>query len=141
ARWARRRLAEGASLALTERVSMLAKKRKVLLKNGAAIQTPLLLPSFSSKALQNERVDKIVEYIASTITDEVLISAYDLYYDKLKASRLRSFASSVFLDSGGYEATKDRDLSDIRQDAYEPRKWSQMQLQQTLSNKWNFDLP
>src|SRR5712671_7369417 len=107
---------------------MLAKKRKIELKNGTAIQTPLLLPSFSSKALQNESVGKIVDYMAATITDEILISAYDLYYGDLKSPRLRSFASTVFLDSGGYEATKDTDLSDTGENSYEPRKWTQAQL-------------
>lgn len=120
---------------------MLAKKRKIEMKNGASIQTPLLLPSFSSKALQNESVDEIVDYMAATITDEVLISAYDLYYGDLKSSRLRSFASAVFLDSGGYEATKDTDLSDTGETSYEPLKWTQTQLKDALANKWNFEIP
>jgi hypothetical protein len=53
---------------------MLAKRRKVTLKDGAVISTPLLLPSFSSKALQNESVTEIIDYMAGTITDEILIS-------------------------------------------------------------------
>jgi hypothetical protein len=120
---------------------MLAKTRKVSLKNGSAIQTPLLLPSFSSKALQNESVRKVVEFMAATITDEVLVSAYDLHYGKLSAALLRSFASAVILDSGGYEATKDTDLSDTGESTYSPRKWTQPQLQQTLTEKWDFDVP
>jgi hypothetical protein len=120
---------------------MLAKTRKVVLKSGAAIQTPLLLPSFSSKALQNESVDKIVEYMAKTTTDEVLVSAYDLHHEGLRAARFRSFASVVFLDSGGYEATKDTDLSDTGENAYSPGKWTLPQLQQTLNEKWDFNFP
>jgi hypothetical protein len=132
---------ENACHALTEHNSMLAKKRKVQFANGAAIQTPLLLPSFSTKALQNESVGKVVEYMAATITDEILVSAYDLHYGGLKVEKLRSFATTVFLDSGGYEATKDTDLSDPGENAHRPLKWTQAQLEETLTKRWDFNIP
>ena len=89
---------------------MLARKRKILLKSGATLECPLLLPSFSSKTFQDERVGKIIDYMSSVITDEVLISAYDLYYKEIKNKI--SFASTVFIDSGGYEASLEGDLSE-----------------------------
>jgi len=133
--------AESAFPAKTVRDSMLASRRKVTLKNGAIISTPLLLPSFSSKALQNESVTKIIEFMAATITDEVLISAYDLLFHKLRSSKIKKFASAVFLDSGGYEGSKDLDLSDTGEHEYVPRTWTQKHLEKALAEKWDFDIP
>jgi hypothetical protein len=62
---------------------MLARKRSIALRSGALLETPLLLPSFSSKTFQDEHVGNIIEYIAPVITDELLISAYDLYYREI----------------------------------------------------------
>jgi queuine/archaeosine tRNA-ribosyltransferase len=120
---------------------MHAKIRKLNLKAGGTIETPLLLPSFSSKALQNESVTQIIQYMAQTISDEVLISAYDLHYHRVKYKKIASFASAVFLDSGGYEATKDLDLSDVGDKEYRPRPWRQKQLDQTLTEAWDFGFP
>jgi hypothetical protein len=116
---------------------MLAKRRKLILKNGEVISTPLLLPSFSSKALQNESVKEIIDYMAATITDEILVSAYDLYFHK----KIKKFASAVFLDSGGYEGSKDLDLSDTGEHQYAPRTWTQKLLEEALVEKWDFEIP
>ena len=78
---------------------MFAKRRKITLKDGSLVETPMLLPSFSSKAFRDEKVAKIIEYMAATITDEILISAYDLFYREIK--KKMTFPSLVFLDSGG----------------------------------------
>ena len=120
---------------------MLSKVRKLNLKGGGVIETPLLLPSFSSKALQNESVTEIIEYMAQNISDEILISAYDLHYHKIKKNKIASFASAVFMDSGGYEATKDSDLSDIGDKEYRPQLWKQNQLDETLRINWDFKIP
>jgi hypothetical protein len=63
---------------------MLAARRRFKLKDGSIARTPLLLPSFSSKTFQDERVSEIIECTAQMITDEMLISAYDLYYGEIK---------------------------------------------------------
>jgi hypothetical protein len=42
------------------------------------------------------------------ISDEVLVSAYDLHYKQLEPGF--DFASLIFLDSGGYEASKDAEI-------------------------------
>jgi hypothetical protein len=120
---------------------MLANRRKVTLKNGAVISTPLLLPSFSSKALQNESVTEIIEYMSATITDEILVSAYDLLFHKLPSKKIKKFASAVFLDSGGYEGSKDADLSDTGEHQYIPGQWTQKHLDKALSEKWDFEIP
>src|ERR1044072_8121942 len=87
---------------------MLAKRR--ILKVGAApsISTPLLLPSFSSKGFP--RVAETLKAMEEYISDEVLISAYDLHFSLIEPPF--DFASTIFLDSGGYEASKDSELSE-----------------------------
>ena len=53
----------------------------------------------------------------------MLISAYDLHYGAVGTSF--DFPSLLFLDSGGYEASKDTDLSDFGDREHVPREWSQ----------------
>jgi hypothetical protein len=119
---------------------MLAKRRTLHLKNGARLETPLLLPSFSSKTFQDEKVSKIVEYASGTITDEILVSIYDLHYGYLRSTQL-TFASAIFLDSGGFEASEDVDLSDSGKKPHKPRPWKIKQFHETLRDRWDFKKP
>ncbi len=114
---------------------MFAKKRKFVLRSGTALETPLLLPSFSSKTFQDEHVGKILEYMAPVITDEVLISAYDLHYRKIR--KKITFPSVVFIDSGGYEASTDNELSDTGKKVHNPRRWVREFHQRVLA-KWDY---
>jgi hypothetical protein len=68
----------------------------------------------------------------------MLVSAYDLHYRNIEAPF--DFASVVFLDSGGYEASKDTDLSDLSDRKYIPGTWSQDLHEQTLAG-WNSRVP
>lgn len=52
----------------------------------------------------------------------MLISAYDLHYKKIEPPF--NFASLIFLDSGGYEASKDADLSDFGDKEHYPNSWT-----------------
>lgn len=119
---------------------MFAKRRKLSLRNGSVVYTPLLVPSFSSKTFQDEQVAQIIEYMATPITDEILISAYDLYYGEIK--KKITFPSLVFLDSGGYEASDEIDLSDTGK----KKRWAQA-LQWTIDRhkrvlrRWDYDPP
>jgi hypothetical protein len=119
---------------------MFAEHRRIVVKNGTTIQTPLLLPSFSSKAFQARTVREVVEHMAPIMTDEVLISAYDLHYGELKKTEVQ-FAPVVFLDSGGYEASQDIVRSSTRKGYRMSRQWTAPQLQETLATKWDFRLP
>lgn len=79
-------------------------KRRALKVNGQEIErTPLLIPSFSSKGFPE--IDKIINYCSELIDGVTLVSAYDLHYGKIKPPF--DFPSLIFLDSGGYEASKD----------------------------------
>ena len=62
------------------------------------------------------------------------MSAYDLHYKYVEPPF--AFASTVFLDSGGYEASKDVDLSDLNERDYVPRTWTEEMHADVLAN-WN----
>lgn len=102
---------------------MLARSRRLELA-GATVETPLLVPAMSSKALgpielRDARGGELVaaslvhsEAFLDGIDDALLISAYDLHYDYLTdAKRFRAgFATSAYarlnllmIDSGWYE--------------------------------------
>ncbi len=98
---------------------MLAKKRSLRL-NGVEIErTPLLVPAFSSKGFPE--VANILEYSSELITGPMLVSAYDLYYKKIAPPF--DFASLIFLDSGGYEASRDLELPDLGEKSHVPGAW------------------
>lgn len=97
-------------------------KRRVLTLNDKEWRTPLLIPSFSSKGFPD--VDKIIDYTSELIDDVMLVSAYDLHYNK-KIRPPFNFASLIFLDSGGYEASKEQELSNFSDNDHVPKAWSQ----------------
>lgn len=85
------------------------------------VKTPLLVPSFSSKALV--KVDAVFEALRPSITESFLVSAYDVHYKKIKFPEFAS-AEVVFLDSGGYEVSKDHDLLDPLYASPKPNEWT-----------------
>ena len=112
-------------------------KRRILSHNGQEIErTPLLIPSFSSKGFPD--VCKIIEYSSELIDGATLVSAYDLHYEKAMPSL--DFPSILFLDSGGYEASRDLELSDYGDRQYIPKSWTQ-EMHDTQLNKWRPSVP
>lgn len=93
------------------------------LKHGGDVvfQTPLLVPSFSSKGFPNVR--GIINNLSQYITEATLVSAYDIHHNFIR--KKYNFASVLFIDSGGYEATVDHDLSDPKRNDHKPRHWNQ----------------
>jgi hypothetical protein len=65
------------------------------------------------------------------ISDEILISAYDIHYGNLNGPF--DFASVIFLDSGGYEASKETELSDTYESDYAGKRWSVEKHNEVLS--------
>ena len=98
---------------------MLAKKFSLRLDNGQEVgTTPMLVPSISSRI--NIDIIKIIKMISETMTGPVLISAYDMEY--IENFPEISFPSLLFIDSGGYECAKDKEISEIglyRPDSHE----------------------
>ena len=115
---------------------MLAKRRSIKLNGVEKERTPLLVPSFSSKGFPD--VKKIIEYMSETIDGVTLVSAYDLHHRQIESPF--DFPSLIFLDSGGYEASKDADLSDFAYKQHIIREWTQ-DLHETVLAKWNPSVP
>jgi|SRR5579859_3485650 len=115
---------------------MLAKRRAIRLKGQEIERTPLLIPSFSSKGFPD--VDDIIKYSSELVDGATLVSAYDLHYKKI--SPPFDFASVIFLDSGGYEASKDMDLSDFGDKQHVALPWTQ-ELHEAELAKWQPGVP
>ena len=95
---------------------MLAKRRALILNGQEIERTPLLIPSFSSKGFPE--IDKAIRYNSGLIDGVTLVSSYDLHYGKITPPF--DFASLIFLDSGGYEASKETELSDFGDKEHKP---------------------
>jgi hypothetical protein len=115
---------------------MLAKRRHLILNGVEVERTPLLVPSFSSKGFSD--VNKIVEYSSELITDVALVSAYDLHH-KFVTDPF-TFPAMIFLDSGGYEASKDQELSDTGDREHAPKPWTREMHEAQLA-AWNSTVP
>ncbi len=96
--------------------SQLCNRRKI---KTVDLNTPMLVPSFSSKGFPE--IGWVWGGLKGYLTDTALVSSYDIYYDhlgpELEATNL------LFVDSGGYEARKDHDLSEIYNVEYHPQSW------------------
>jgi hypothetical protein len=110
---------------------MFAKRRTLRLEGSVEFKLPMLLPSFSSKGFP--KVQKLFKACEEYISDEVLVSAYDVFYKKIAPPF--DFASVIFLDSGGYEVSKDADLSEIYEGDHVGKEWS-LQIYTKLVKTW-----
>lgn len=100
------------------------KIRKLIHPFGNELETPILVPSYSSKgfgkkASKNGRnisaVTEVMENCAQFLTEITLVSAYDLYYEYLIDINKFATTETVLIDSGGYETSPDFDLSSPKQ--------------------------
>jgi hypothetical protein len=113
-------------------------KRRVLNHNGKEIvRTPLLVPSFSSRVPE---IDKILKASEEFVAGPLLVSAYDIYHNKVTPPF--DFGSNViFLDSGGYEVSRQLDLSEVEDQTEAPRlPWSEDLYDEVLAG-WKSRLP
>ena len=102
---------------------------------GVKLRTPLLVPSFSSKGFKATELARIFESSGEFITETYLISAYDIAHQHLPKPRDLSFKPELlFLDSGGYEISKDQDLSAVEIPRTVPSSWTLQQLTEILDN-------
>jgi hypothetical protein len=115
---------------------MLAKRRSISLNGTEIERTPLLLPSFSSKGFPE--VSKIIETTEQVIEGAILISAFDLHHQEI--SPPFDFSPLIFLDSGGYEASKSAELSDFGEHDHIPQKWTQDMHEKVLA-EWKPSVP
>ncbi|HCY76733.1 MAG TPA: hypothetical protein DHV28_12505 [Ignavibacteriales bacterium] len=107
---------------------------------GLIIQTPLLVPSFSSKGFETTGKNSELQYYLNLstpfITESLLISAYDYKYKFIPSRKKLSFASLIFIDSGGYEVSTFRDFSEIKKMPVKSKKWNENLHNETI-NEWS----
>jgi hypothetical protein len=115
---------------------MLAQRRALKLQGREIERTPLLVPSFSSKGFPDVR--EIIAYSSEIVEGPTLVSAYDLHYDKI--SPPFNFASLLFLDSGGYEASKEAELSDFGERDHVPKEWT-VEMHEAQIARWQPSVP
>lgn len=115
--------------------------------SGVTLQTPLLIPSFSSKGFARSKKDgkseigKILATAGEFLTEAYLISAYDIYYqDVPSADNLPFTPDLIFLDSGGYEISTDRDYSSVIDPLPAPEPWDVEKLKSVLGD-WPEEIP
>ena len=89
-----------------------------------------MIPSFSSKA--GTDVVEIFETLKLSIIESFLVSAYDVKYNGVILPD-NALAEVMFLDSGGYEASKDFDLLDPVYPSAEPLAWSKEEYRAILA--------
>ena len=89
----------------------LPRKQTIHHPSGETLDTPLLIPSFSSKGLSlaSEKgkivcpdLEKFLAIVKETIYKPILVSAFDLHHGFIKESYLK-LPNILFIDSGGYE--------------------------------------
>jgi hypothetical protein len=115
--------------------------------SGVTLETPLLIPSFSSKGFARSKkekkseIPKILEAAGEFLTEAFLISAYDIYYGHLPpADSLTASADLIYVDSGGYEVSTDRDYSSVIDPLPLPDKWDIEKLYSVL-DAWPDEKP
>jgi len=113
--------------------------------SGITIETPLLVPSFSSKGFAfkggKSEVATIVNTAAEVITGVFLISAFDIAKKHLPSPRdLPMKPELIILDSGGYEVSEESDLSEVILPEPKSVKWSLPELKSVL-DAWPDEMP
>ncbi len=103
-------------------------------------ETPLLIPSFSSKGFSFAKdgvseVADVFKLSTEFLTESLLISAYDLYYNHLPLNEDLLCTEVLMLDSGGYETSEIYDLSTTSKYSYPIKDWDLSKLNDIIS-KW-----
>ncbi|CAN7557090.1 hypothetical protein LJR015_000958 [Peribacillus frigoritolerans] len=83
--------------------------------------TPLLVPSFSSKGFPH--VKDLHNYLKEKLTEVSLISTYDLHYEYFELDQIYE-SDILIIDSGGYERNQEHDISDIYNSLYIAKEWN-----------------
>lgn len=110
---------------------MLARRSTLNHPIGASIEMPRLVPSFSSKGFPfyNDKktgkklseANEALKMTGATITDSILLSAYDIFYGFFDAPE--SFFGNkelIIIDSGGYELFRQFDSTEPKHETYRP---------------------
>jgi len=95
---------------------------KERLVNGIEATTPILIPSFSSKGIRH--FAEIFYNLKDYLSEATLFSSYDLYYNLIDGKQIYE-TEILFIDSGGYEAGIEPDLSEVYDFPHKPLDWNE----------------
>jgi hypothetical protein len=148
---------------------MLARSSIIKHPQGFNIKTPLLIPSFSSKGFklykqkkheaknffqtkielsrkknpthgQLSEVAEIFKATSETLTEAMLVSAYDIFHQHIPLPYSNVLPEIIFLDSGGYEAGDIYDDSEVISATGVANEWGTKQYIEVL-NAWPKHVP
>jgi len=122
---------------------MLARSNKFIHPLGIEVETPLLVPSFSSKgfAFKSKKkkshpdvseVTDALEFSKEFLTESMLVSAYDIFYNHISFDESSICTDITIIDSGGYECGNTYDLSTVSKYNYELKKWDVERFEKVL---------
>ncbi|AFQ42427.1 hypothetical protein [Desulfosporosinus meridiei] len=122
---------------------MLARRNKLVHPSGVILETPMLIPSFSSKGFRFNKQDKSEASIIFRVAEEyltqcLLISAYDGHYGYVPSDDFPT--EVVFVDSGGYETSDEHDLSEVMRYVGPIKEWTE-DLHKQFLNNWPSHVP
>ena len=118
------------------------RSRTIIHPGGEKFETPLLVPSFSSKGFSMVNTKKsiisecygVMMVATGFIEETLLVSAYDLYHNLVpKPSEFKSARINI-IDSGGYETSQIYDLSGINKYNHEIKSWDENKLKEVKNN-------
>lgn len=125
---------------------MLARSTTIRHPSGILLQTPILVPSFSSKGfkVKHKGLSEVRDLFVNTaeiLTETMLVSAYDIYYRHIPSPRRFPLVPALtFVDSGGYETNADHDYSTVYHFPNKPRPWELRHLRKILDS-WPERIP
>ena len=111
---------------------MLARTTTLIHPSGERIETPLLVPSFSSKGFGADasgisETREIVRTAEEYLTDSMLVSAYDIHHGHIDYPK-SALTNIVIVDSGGYETSDLLDMSATFHQSVSPKDWDEAKL-------------
>jgi len=123
---------------------VLVRSTKITHPLGSDIQTPLLIPSFSSKGFgvskrKKSEIREIFTVAWPLLTDTMLVSAYDLFHNYLDPIE-NAITEITFVDSGGYEISDYHDLSAVYRYPVNHEEWPEEHLRSVYDN-WPEHVP
>lgn len=123
-----------------------ASKRELRL-GSLKLPTPLVIPSFSSRAKPPIPLKEFLDEILFSVVGPVLVSAYDIFHEPdisgfdFRREILKATPSFVLMDSGGYEANWNRKARQAKLiAARDARGWSRRHHNHVIAN-WPVDVP
>ncbi len=107
---------------------MLVRSSKIIHSLGISVETPLMVPSFSSKGFtfNKQQVSEATDALKVSkefLTESILVSAYDLYHKHIPFSDEFLPTEITLIDRGGYETSDVYDLSASTKYSYPIKEW------------------